>query len=45
MDLLFTVTGHFHRPFRTEFRSITVPGTLSLANIQSRFATAESFNP
>jgi hypothetical protein len=37
--------SHFRRPFRTEFNSIAVPGTLSLANIQSRFATAESLNP
>jgi hypothetical protein len=37
--------GHFRRPFRTEFLSITLPGTLSLANIHSRCATAESFNP
>jgi hypothetical protein len=37
--------GRFRRPFRTESLSITVPGTLSLANILSRFATAESFNP
>ena len=37
--------GRFRRPFRTEFISVAVPGTLSLANIRSRFATAENFNP
>ena len=37
--------GRFRRPFRTGFLSTAVPGTLSLANIRSRFATAENFNP
>jgi hypothetical protein len=34
--------GAIHRPFRTEFHFNAEPGTLSLADIRSRFATAEA---
>jgi hypothetical protein len=34
--------GAIHRPFRTEFLFNAEPGTLSLANIRSRFATTEA---
>ena len=44
-NFIARLRGHFRRPFRTEFLSVAVPGTLSLANIRSRFATGESINP